>query len=500
MYPTIGVEDYRYIFEHSEAKAVFAGDKTILSKAVEATKGTELANAIYTFDSIAGQKHWEEVRDLGASQGDREAFAKASAQIGEDDLFTIIYTSGTTGRPKGVMLSHRNLVTNVIGVSKRVPLERGQCRSLSFLPLCHVYERTGVYMYLYTGTSIYYAESMDTIADNLKEINPRTFNTVPRLLEKVYDKIIAKGHAQKPLTKKIFFWAIDLGLQYDPNKSQGLWYDMQMAIARKLVFSKWQEALGGNVQYISTGAAALQPRLARIFWAAGIRILEGYGLTETSPVITATIATPEDVRIGAVGPVIDGVEVKIAEDGEILCKGPNVMMGYYKDPEQTAQVIKDGWFHTGDIGILLEGKFLKITDRKKEMFKTSGGKYVAPQAVENRFKESDLIEQIAVIGENQKYPAALIVPSYDALQSWCEREGIPYGSPEQAIKNPQVLAKFQSEVDYLNKPFGQWEQVKKFTLMPKVWSVETGELTPTLKLKRRIIDKMYEKEIAAMFS
>ena len=385
------------------------------------------------------------------------------------------------------MLSHQNLLCNVIACEPRLPVDSSE-KSLSFLPVCHVYERMLLYLYQYTGVSIYFAESMDTIGDNLKEVKPQVFTAVPRLLEKVYDKIIAKGEALTGIKRKLFFWAVDIGEQYDVVGRSG-WYNFKLKVARKLIFSKWQEALGGQTLAVASGSAALQPRLARVFLAAGIPVMEGYGLTETSPVISVNFEEGNNVRIGTTGPVLDNVEVKIAEDGEILAKGPNVMMGYYNQPEKTAEAIdKDGWFHTGDIGEFVEGKFLKITDRKKEIFKTSGGKYIAPQVMENKFKESRFIEQIMVIGENQKMPAAFIVPAFEFIQEWAKHKGHNIGSSETDIASSEiVIERVQKEVDRYNAGFGKWEQIKRFELVDHLWTPESGDLTPTLKPKRRVL-------------
>lgn len=499
MYPTITVEDYRYIFNDAGVKVVFVSDQSLYDKVREATEGMGIY-AIYTFDKLAGIAHWTELEAMGKNEDVRQLDSRKDA-VKETDLLTLIYTSGTTGRPKGVMLTHKNVVSNTLAVNKTFThVPNGASKALSFLPLCHIYERTGSYVYIYKGTSIYYAENMETIAANLQEIQPDTFNTVPRLLEKVYDKIVSKGLELTGTKRKLFFWALDLGLQYDPSKDMGFSYNIQLSIARKLIFSKWQAALGGNIKSIQSGAAALQPRLARVFWAAGIPICEGYGLTETSPVISSTPAVAEEVRIGCVGKMVDGVQVKIAEDGEILCKGDNVMMGYYNQPEMTADVLKDGWFHTGDVGEIVEGKYLKITDRKKEMFKTSGGKYIAPQVMENKFKESLLIEQIIVVGEGRNFPSALIVPSFENLRSWCQAMEIPYSIDAEMTRNPRVIAKFEEEIETYNTNFGQWEKVKKFRVLPEPWGIETGELTPTLKLKRKIIHQKYANYIEEMYT
>jgi long-chain acyl-CoA synthetase len=498
MYPTISAEDYKYIFEHAEVKQVFVGDEEIYQKALVASEGTEIK--IFSFDRIEGCENWEEFLSSGET-GDLAILEEKKEAIQTNDIFTIIYTSGTTGRPKGVMLSHANVIHNVFAIEDRVIVEKGLSSALSFLPLCHIYERTGSFCFMYMGISIYYAESMESIGDNLKEIQPHLFNTVPRLLEKVYDKIVSKGYELTGIKKSLFFWALNLGLKYEPNKNQGWWYNFQLMLANKIIFSKWREALGGNIMQINSGASALQPRLARVFWAAQIPVCEGYGLTETSPVISASICNLEDIRIGMVGKIVKDVEVKIAEDGEILVKGPNIMQGYYKQPELTAEVIDEGdWFHTGDIGEIHEGHFLKITDRKKEMFKTSGGKYIAPQPMENKFKESTLIEQIVIVGENKNYPSALIVPSITGLQDWCKHKDIPYTTDEEMLSKPEIVDKFQKEIDILNKYFGKWEQVKKFKILKDQWNVDTGELTPTMKLKRKVIHQKYAKEIEALYA
>lgn len=498
MYPTITVEDYKYIFEHAEVKVAFAANKELVEKVNLATEDSADL-AIYSFDQLEGVDHWTTLKDKDPD-GDFKEVQKRMDAISPEDLLTIIYTSGTTGRPKGVMLSHRNIVSNTLATSDRIlgGINKGKDRALSFLPMCHIYERTGFYLYMNSGVSIYYAESMESIGENIKEVSPHIFTCVPRLLEKVYDKIVSKGYELPFLKRKLFFWSLDLGLEFDPNESQGAVYDLKMKIARALVFSKWKEGLGGEIKIISSGAAALQPRLARIFWAAGIPVCEGYGLTETSPVITATAPGPGYIKIGSVGRLIDDVEVKIAADGEILCKGPNVMMGYYKAPELTAEVIQEGWFHTGDIGVIEDG-FLRITDRKKEMFKTSGGKYIAPQMMENKFKESSYIEQIMVIGEGQKFPSALIVPNFETLMDWQIKEGIGDVDHSILIKNPAVLQLFENEILQYNESFGSWEQVKKFELVESVWGVESGELTPTLKLKRRIIKEKFKSLIEGIY-
>lgn len=493
MYPTITSEDYAYIFDHAEVKLIFVGDKEIYAKAAAAAADRQL----YSFDQIRGVKHWSVLEQEGES-ADPAKLEDLKEGVKPEDLFTIIYTSGTTGKPKGVMLSHSNVLSNVLSVSNTMTPPPGVSKVLSFLPLCHIYERTGSFCFIYMGFSIYYAENMDKIGENLKEVQPHVFNTVPRLLEKVYDKIVAKGYELSGIKKSLFFWALNLGLKYDPAAAMGGWYNFQLKLANKIIFSKWREALGGNVMQINSGASALQPRLARVFWAAGIKVCEGYGLTETSPVVSASVGNYMEIRIGYVGKIVKDVQVKIAEDGEILVKGPNVMQGYYKEPEMTAEVLKNGWFHTGDIGEL-HGEYLKITDRKKEMFKTSGGKYIAPQVMENKFKESPLIEQLIVVGEGKNYPSALIVPSFDGLKEYCRRKDIPYLSDSEMISNPEILEKYQSEIDGLNKYFGKWEQIKRFKLLDKAWGIDTGELTPTMKLKRKVIHQKFAKEIESIY-
>lgn len=493
MYPTISSEDYKFIFDHAEVKMVFVGDANIYEKAKEVAGN----RSIYSFQKMEGVVYWENFMESGFNESLQELEQRKS-NVGAADIFTIIYTSGTTGRPKGVMLSHNNVLSNVLGIADAMTPPEGKSRILSFLPLCHIYERTGFFCFMYLGYSIYYAESMETIGENLKELNPHAFNTVPRLLEKIFDKIVAKGYELKGIKKSLFFWALNLGLRYDPNNKQGLSYDLQLKIANKLIFSKWREALGGEVMQINSGASALQPRLARVFWAAGIKVCEGYGLTETSPVITVSICTHEEIRIGYVGKLIKDVQLKIAEDGEILVQGPNVMQGYFKQPELTAEVLKNGWFHTGDIGEM-DGSYLKITDRKKEMFKTSGGKYIAPQPMENKFKESSLIDQLLVAGENRNFPVALIVPSFDGLRDYCQHKGIPYTTDREMVERPDIVEKYTREIEGLNKYFGKWEQIKRFKLLSEAWGVESGELTPTMKLKRKVIHQKYTKEIEGLY-
>lgn len=494
MYPTISSEDYAYIFDHASVSLIFVGDQEICKKALQAAGERK----IYSFDRLEKVAHWSSLAESGEN-GNLAILEESKSRVNPDDLFTIIYTSGTTGRPKGVMLSHHNILSNFYSISDRLVPPVGTSKVLSFLPLCHIYERTGFFCFLYMGFSIYYAESMDKIGENLKEVQPHVFNSVPRLLEKVYDKIVAKGYELTGIKKSLFFWALKLGVRYDPAADMGFWYNLQLYLANKLIFSKWREALGGNISQINIGASALQPRLARVFWAAGIKVCEGYGLTETSPVVSASIATKEGIRIGWVGKVVKDVQVKIAEDGEILVKGPNVMQGYYREPEMTSEALQNGWFHTGDIG-QLDGEYLKITDRKKEMFKTSGGKYIAPQVMENKFKESPLIEQIMVVGDGKNFPAALVVPNFEGLKDYCRRKEIPFTTSFEVLQKPEILEKYQQEIDRTNQFFGKWEQIKRFKLLDQPWTEVTGELTPTLKLKRKIITQKYQAQIDDIYS
>jgi long-chain acyl-CoA synthetase len=486
MYPTITIEDYRYIFNDAGVKIVFVADQNLFNKVTEAISTLEVKPIVYSYDLLTGVKHFQDVLNLGKN-GDFKMLEEMKADVKPDDLLTLIYTSGTTGFPKGVMLTHNNILSNVKACVDYFVIDPGD-KVLSFLPLCHIYERSAIYIYIRMGGRISYAESMETIAENIREVKPAMFTTVPRLLEKVYDKIVAKGYELTGIKKTLFFWALNLGLKFDPTANMGFLYNTQLKIARKLIFSKWQEALGGNIKVITSGSAALQPRLSRVFWAAGIPISEGYGLTETSPVISTSKIRPIDFRVGCVGTVLSNVQVKIADDGEILAKGPNIMKGYYKKPEATAEAIdSDGWFHTGDIGTLVEGKYLKITDRKKEIFKTSGGKYVAPQQVENKLKESIYIEQCMVVGENQKFPSALVIPDFAALKEWCEANNITYSSNAEIIKNEQVLALFNKEVEQLMVDVAQYERVKKIALLPRLFNLEEGELTAKLSMKRKVI-------------
>ena len=495
IYPTISDEDYAFIFNDSEVKLVFVSDEELLAKARLAKEKSPSVEAIYTYNDISGATSWKE---LLAKNADLEEIQKLRENVKAEDLATLIYTSGTTGKPKGVMLAHKNVASNAIASKPRLPVNH-EAKGVSFLPLCHIYERMIIYLYSYTGVSLYFAESLDTIGDDIRDVQPNVFTAVPRLLEKVYDKIIAKGADLTGIKKKLFFWAVEIGEKYEPYGANGPIYEMKLKIARKLIFSKWQEALGGNVQAVASGSAALNPRLARIFNAANIPVLEGYGLTETSPVISVNELDNKGMMFGTTGRPIADVHVKIAEDGEILVKGPNVMMGYYKRPDLTDEILKDGWFHTGDIGELVDGEYLKITDRKKEIFKTSGGKYIAPQIMENKFKESRFIEQVIVIGEYRKHPSALVVPSFEFLEEWCGRKGIDCTDRTSMLSNEKVIARFQREINHYNEPFGKWEQIKKFELLPEEFTVENGMVTPTLKLKRKIIHAQYEELIENIY-
>ncbi|AYN04667.1 MULTISPECIES: long-chain fatty acid--CoA ligase [unclassified Flavobacterium] len=492
VYPTISEEDYEYVLNHSGSSYCFVSDKEVLDKVLAIKQNVPTLKDVFTFDEIAGAKNWTIVLDQGADESNQNEVEARKDSIVTDDLATIIYTSGTTGRPKGVMLSHKNIVSNVLDSAPRIPFEPGHSVALSFLPICHIFERMILYIYQYYGISVYFGESIDKLSDNLKEVRPNVITAVPRLLEKVYDKIYAKGADLTGIKKKLFFWAINLGLRYEPYGANGFWYEFQLKIARKLIFSKWKEGLGGNIDLMVSGSAALQTRLTRVFAAAGIPVMEGYGLSETSPVISVNDTRNRGFKIGTVGKPIQNVEVKIAEDGEILCKGPNVMLGYYKDPEKTAEALQNGYFHTGDIGEIDSEGFLKITDRKKEMFKTSGGKYIAPQMIENMMKQSRFIEQIMVIGEGEKMPAAFIQPNFEFVKEWAKIHKIVLGnSNDDIITNVQVIKRINEEVESVNEKFGHWEKIKRFELTPDVWSIDGGQLTPTLKLKRKIIKEIY---------
>lgn len=500
VYPTINVNELQYILNDSQTKVIFVNDEELYLKVCSVKDAVPSLTHIFTFEYVPNATHWKEML-IEVNKLSLDKIKEQSDRIGQHDLATIIYTSGTTGTPKGVMLSHKNILSNVVD-SNCVFTEIGVqgLKTLSFLPLNHIFERMISYIYIYNCVAVYYAENMETIGDNLKEIKPAIFTTVPRLLEKMYERIMSRAAKLTGIKKKLFNWALGLGLRFDLNKKMGIWYTIQLGIANKIVFNKWREAVGGNLKAIVTGSAACQVKLLKVFTAAGIPVLEGYGLTETSPVISVNRMDPKNRMFGTVGTLIDNVEVKIAEDGEILCKGPNVMMGYFKKPDLTAEVITDGWFHTGDIGTFIDNKFLKITDRKKEIFKTSGGKYVAPQPIENKMKESKWIEQMMVLGAEQKFAAALIVPGFNALKEWCKETGMEYPGNEAIIKNEKVLSLIKDTVEKYNQNFNHVEQIKKFELLPEEWSVDGGELTPTLKLKRKVILEKYRDAIARIYA
>lgn len=498
IYPTISEPELEFVLNDAGAGVLFVNNDDLYEKVQAIRSKLPSIREIYSFEKIAGVKHWSDITAL-AQTGDNDRIATIKDSITPDDLATIIYTSGTTGTPKGVMLSHKNIMSNVEACLPILPVD-DKGRALSFLPLNHIFERMVTYVYLTAGVSVYYAESMEAISDNLKEVKPSIFTTVPRLLEKVYEKIMSRGLELSGIKRSLFFWAVNLAKQFEINKNLPPWYKLQMAIADRLIFKKWREALGGELQCIVTGAAACQVRLLKIFSAAKIPILEGYGLTETSPVIAVNCMPEKDRMFGTVGPVISNVEVKLADDGEILCKGPNVTIGYYKRPDLTADAIKDGWFHTGDIGVLVQGKFLKITDRKKELFKTSGGKFVAPQPIENKFKESPFIEQIMVVGADRKFTGALIVPNFRNLADWYAKQGNAYPGPEKALHDTRVRQLYKQSVEKYNQFFNHIEQVKKFELMPHEWTVNGGEMTPTLKLKRKVILEKYRDAIERIYA
>ena len=492
IYPNISEEDYEYIFNHSESKYCFISDAILLEKIKKIQHKLHHLTQIYTFDEIDQETSINSLISLGIELDTQNKVEDLKSNVNPLDLASIIYTSGTTGKPKGVMLSHNNLVKNVLYASQRVDLPLGNTITLSFLPCCHVFERVLLYCYQYKGYSTYFAESIENVAENIKEVRPNMMTVVPRLLEKVYDKIIAKGNELKGIKKVLFFWAVKIAEQYEPYQLNGSVYELKLKIAQKLVLNKFKEGLGGRLDLIISGSAALQSRLPRFFTAAGINTVEGYGLTETSPVIAVNAYSNNNYKSLSVGKPITGVEVKIAEDGEILTKSECVMMGYYKDPEKTAQVIKNGYFHTEDIGELDKNGFLRITDRKKEMFKTSGGKYVAPQILENEFKKSLFIEQIMVVGEGEKMPGALIQPDFTYIKNWAVQHKISNADTFTEIaNNPEVINQIALAINQTNVGFGNWEQVKVFSLTDNIWSIDSGELTPTLKLKRKQIKEKF---------
>jgi len=498
IYPTINVNELEFVLNDAEVKLVFVNDEETFHKVTTVKSKVPSLREVFTFEHVAGARHWKEML-VTPTEDIKSKIRSIADTIGYEDLATIIYTSGTTGTPKGVMLSHRNIVSNVMAcIPCFPPGERN--KALSFLPLNHIFERMVTYLYLFNGTAIYYAESFETIGDNLKEVKPQMFTTVPRLLEKGYDKIMAKGNELKGVKRKLFFWAHDLANKYEINKALPLSYRIQLAVANKVIFSKWREALGNNLKCIVSGGAAAQVRLIRIFTAAQIPIMEGYGLTETSPVISVNRYNVEDRMFGTVGPLIDKIQVKIAEDGEILCKGPNIMMGYYKRDDLTKEVIRDEWFQTGDIGTMVNGKFLKITDRKKELFKTSGGKYVAPLPIENKLKESIYVEQVMVVGSERKFVGALIVPAFSALKDWARANGIPNSSNAELIRQPKVTELYKDLIESFNKYFNHVEQIKKFELLPDEWSIETGEMTPKMSLKRKVLMEKFRPAIERIYA
>lgn len=491
IYPTISAEEYEYVLNHSEAIYCFVSDEEVLEKVKKIMPATRLKE-VYGFDRISGCKHYSELFDLGKDDSNQDELQKRKDDVRPSDLATIIYTSGTTGKPKGVMLSHSNITSNAIDSAKRLPISGAGTKVLSFLPICHIFERMLIYLYQYSGSTIYFAEGLDKIGENIKEVKPHVMSVVPRLLEKLFDKIFAKGEELTGIKKTLFFWAVELGEKWEPYGQNGWWYGFKLGIADKLIFSKWREALGGELNTMVSGSAALQPRLGRIFGAAGMHVMEGYGLTETSPVVTVGMYKNNMYKVGTVGKAIDNVEIKIAEDGEILVKGPNVMMGYYKDPEKTDEVMTGDYFHTGDKGEVDSEGFLKITGRKKEMFKTSGGKYVIPTLLENELKQSRFIEQVMVVGEGEKMPAALIQPNFEFVQEWIVKKKKKVGSSANEIAvSQEVVDRIQKELDKCNKHFGKWEQIKVFRLTADAWTPDAGHLTPTMKMKRDVIKQKY---------
>ena len=492
IYPTICAEDYEYVLNHSESIYCFVSDAEVLEK-VNKVKANTNIKEVYSFNHIEGCKHYSELFELGKDESNQPEVEARKDAVKPSDLATIIYTSGTTGKPKGVMLSHWNITSNAIDASERLPAMGKDTRILSFLPICHIFERVLIYLYQYAGTTIYFAEGIDKIGENAKEIKPNLMSVVPRLLEKLFDKIILKGEDLTGIKKALFFWAVKLGEKWEPYGANGAWYEFKLKIANKLIFSKWRDALGGELHTMVSGSAALQTRLTRVFSAAGMQVMQGYGLTETSPVVSVEMYANRHFKVGTVGKTIKNVEVKIAEDGEILIKGPNVMLGYFKDPEKTASVMTGDYFHTGDKGEIDSDGFLKITGRKKEMFKTSGGKYVIPPLLENDMKQSLFIEQIMVIGEGEKMPAALIQPNFDFIRDWIDHKQNGVGISETEIANSElVINRIQKEVDKYNKSFGKWEQIKRFELTPEAWTIDGGHLTPTMKMKRDIIKGIYQ--------
>lgn len=491
IYPTITAEEYEYVLNHSGAIYCFVSDEEVLEKVKKVMSSTQLKE-VYSFDQIAGCKNYSELFELGKDDSNQVELQKRKDDVRPSDLATIIYTSGTTGKPKGVMLSHSNITSNALASVKRLPISGSGTIVLSFLPICHIFERVLIYVYQYSGSTVYFAEGLDKIGENIKEVHPHLMSVVPRLLEKLFDKIFAKGEELTGIKRKLFYWAVELGEQWEPYGKNGWWYEFKLSIVDKLIFSKWREALGGELNTMVSGSAALQPRLGRIFGASGMKVMEGYGLTETSPVATVGMYKDNMYKVGTVGKAIEHVELKIAEDGEILIKGPNVMMGYYKDPEKTDEVMTGDYFHTGDKGEIDDEGFLKITGRKKEMFKTSGGKYIIPTLLENELKQSRFIEQVMVVGEGEKMPAAFIQPNFEFVQEWIVKKKKNVGSSANEIASSQeVIDRIQKELDKCNKHFGKWEQIKVFRLTADAWTPDAGHLTPTMKMKRAIIKEKY---------
>jgi long-chain acyl-CoA synthetase len=499
IYPTVSEENYRYILNDAGVEYLIVSNNEIYKRVISVLKDIPSIKEIFTLEPIQGVKSWQEILDAGKKYPYPEKLEKIKERILPDTLATVIYTSGTTGKPKGVMLSHNNFVTNYKALGEIPPLQKND-RVVSFLPLCHVYERTAGYTYQSFGVGIYYIQNLDEIATCIAEVKPHAFAAVPRVLEKIYNNLVMRGRSLPLPMKILFFWALRQGHKYEVNHKRGWFYEFKLWIANLLIFSKWRKAMGGNMKFIVSGSASLHPRLTRIYWAAKMPVLEAYGLTETSPGITCYRFEHDGVKFGTVGPLLTGVQVKIADDGEILVKSPGVMLGYLNRPDQTKEVMDaEGWFHTGDIGMMEEGKFLKITDRKKEMFKTSGGKYIAPQVIEQLLKESPFIEHIMVLGENKPYPAAMIIPNFEYLKGWCTVKEIPFVSREQAAAHPVIFRRIQREIDRFNQDLGQTEKIKKFRLLPNEWSIIDGELSPTLKLRRKFIIEKYHQVIDEMY-
>ncbi len=500
LYPNTSEDNYAFIFDDAKVRIVFAEDKELFRKVQRVSKKIKTKiQAIYTFDKVDNASHWTEVVN-SADENLRNALDEINKKITAEDLATIIYTSGTTGIPKGVMLSHRNIMSNVNSLIQVMPVDQFKT-TISFLPLCHIFERTAVYFYIVLGASINYPENLEKLGENIREVKPNYFTTVPRLLEKVFEKIMSEGYKLNIVKKAIFGWAVNLAIHYDDRGNNSWFYNFRLFFARKIVFVKWVEALGGEIKGIISGSASLQPRLARIFTAAGISVVEGYGLTETSPVVTCNRFEKGGYYFGTVGYAIPDVEIKIGEHGEILTKGPNLMIGYYNNPEATLQAIdKDGWFHTGDVGEILDGKYLKITGRLKEIFKTSGGKFIAPQPIENKMKESFFIEHIMVIGENRKFAAALIQPDFEFIRKWAKRKKLNLVNREDITASAEVKNRIWEEIQKYNKRFGHIEQVKKAALVHDLWSIESGELTPTLKVKREFVSNKYSDLIEKIYA